>query len=61
VHAWTFRAENAFLPAGLREGPAPASHGRMAMEIQAHLAAGVDGFFCDFPDLARSALDGKAR
>jgi glycerophosphoryl diester phosphodiesterase len=61
VHAWTFRAENAFLPAGLREGSAPADHGRMDAEIHAHLAAGVDGFFSDFPDLARAVLDGEAR
>jgi glycerophosphoryl diester phosphodiesterase len=57
VHAWTFRAENAFLPAALREGPDPAGHGRMAMEIRAHLAAGIDGLFCDFPDVARAVLD----
>jgi glycerophosphoryl diester phosphodiesterase len=57
VHAWTFRAENHFLPQGLRRGDDPAAHGDMAAEIRAHLAAGIDGLFCDFPALARTAMD----
>jgi glycerophosphoryl diester phosphodiesterase len=57
VHAWTFRAENCFLPNVLRVGGEPASHGDLAAEIRAHLAAGVDGLFCDFPALARAAID----
>jgi glycerophosphoryl diester phosphodiesterase len=60
VHAWTFRAENAFLPRRLRAGETPSDHGDMAGEIRAHRAAGIDGLFCDFPDLARAALDGDA-
>jgi glycerophosphoryl diester phosphodiesterase len=57
VHAWTFRAENYFLPKALRQGDAPAAHGDLDAEIQAHLAAGIDGLFCDFPSLARAAMD----
>jgi len=57
VHAWTFRAENAFLPRCLQQGDAPAAHGDLAAEVRAFHAAGVEGFFCDHPQLARAALD----
>ncbi|MEJ0099756.1 MAG: glycerophosphodiester phosphodiesterase family protein [Pseudomonadota bacterium] len=57
VHAWTFRAENYFLPKALQRGTEPTMHGDLAAEIHAHLAAGIDGLFCDFPDLARHAID----
>ncbi len=57
VHAWTFRAENYFLPKSLQRGAEPAMHGDLAAEIHAYLAAGIDGFFCDFPDLGRHAID----
>lgn len=57
VHAWTFRAENHFLPNALRCGSDPAAHGDMQREIALFAAAGVDGLFCDHPALARSALD----
>jgi glycerophosphoryl diester phosphodiesterase len=56
VHAWTFRAENAFLPAALRRGADAGAHGDLAAEIGAFMAAGVDGLFSDHPDLARSAI-----
>lgn len=59
VHGWTFRAENVFLPAALRRGTAPESHGDLAAEIAAHVAAGIDGLFSDHPDLARAALGGR--
>jgi glycerophosphoryl diester phosphodiesterase len=49
VHPWTFRAENYFLPASLRQGTDPSAHGRIEEEIARHLALGVDGFFTDFP------------
>lgn len=56
VHPWTFRRENAFLPADLRSpGDDPASAGHVVEEIRAHLAAGVDGFFTDHPDLGVAA------
>ncbi|MFV2144329.1 glycerophosphodiester phosphodiesterase family protein [Isoptericola sp. G70] len=60
VHAWTFRAENTFLPAELRSSDDPAEHGDLAGEIRAFLDAGVDGLFTDHPDVAVAALDGPA-
>jgi glycerophosphoryl diester phosphodiesterase len=56
VHVWTFRAENAFLPAALRRGADAAAHGDLAAEIGAFMAAGVDGVFSDHPDQARRAI-----
>ncbi len=56
VHAWTFRAENCFLPQRWRTGDNPASHGDLAAEIGAYLAAGIDGLFSDFPSLAFTAM-----
>lgn len=61
VHPWTFRAENFFLPSGLRNGINPAGHGRLGEEISRHLAAGVDGFFTDFPYQGVEARDRHAR
>lgn len=58
VHPWTFRAENAFLPSELRGGADPAVHGDLAAELRAVRDLGVDGLFCDHPDLARAALTG---
>ena len=52
VHPWTFRAENAFLPAELRKGDDPAAHGDIAAEIRQFYALGVDGVFSDFPGVA---------
>jgi glycerophosphoryl diester phosphodiesterase len=47
VHPWTFRAEGAFLPAGLDlEG-----------ELQEFLTAGMDGFFTDQADIGVRARD----
>lgn len=55
VHAWTFRAENNFLPADFRVGdPAdPAylqAHGDIGAELATFFARGLDGVFADFPD-----------
>ena len=61
VHPWTFRAENFFLPSGLRAGINPAGHGRLGEEISRHLAAGVDGFFTDFPYQGVEARDRHVR
>ena len=61
VHPWTYRAENAFLPARFRRGDDPAAHGAIAGEIASALAQGIDGFFTDFPligvDTRRMAKD----
>jgi glycerophosphoryl diester phosphodiesterase len=56
VHVWTFRDENAFLPAELRRGDDPAASGDAAAEYAAFLAAGIDGMFSDHPDTAVAAV-----
>jgi glycerophosphoryl diester phosphodiesterase len=58
VHAYTFRAENFFLPVGLRRGADPTVHGDLDAEIRAFLTAGIDGLFVDHPPIARRAVDG---
>jgi glycerophosphoryl diester phosphodiesterase len=58
VHGWTFRAENNFLPGDYRNGADPAAHGKLAEEIRAFLALGMDGFFSDQSDIGVSARDG---
>jgi glycerophosphoryl diester phosphodiesterase len=55
VHPWTVRAENAFLPAKLRKGSAPADHGDVGALYKALFDSGVDGLFSDFPGLAVKA------
>ncbi len=61
VHAWTFRAENHFLPPALRRGMLPAGRGDLAAEIAQFARLGVDGLFSDHPDLARRAVSALAR
>lgn len=56
VVGWTFRAENAFLPADFRSSADPAEHGDMVGEIQVFLEAGMDQFFTDHPDLGVQAV-----
>ncbi len=62
VHIYTLRPENTFLPAALRLPPAddPALRGDGLAEMQAFLAAGVDGFFTDDPALGRQAVKATA-
>jgi glycerophosphoryl diester phosphodiesterase len=47
LHPWTFRAESAFLPAGLD----------LEAELREFLAVGVDGFFTDQPDVGVRTRD----
>ena len=47
VHPWTFRAEGAFLPAGVD----------LEEEVREFLAVGIDGFFTDQADLGVRARD----
>lgn len=66
VHAWTFRAENAFLPENLQVGdPGDDGHfgrtGEWLVELVAFFEAGVDGVFADQPDLAVQARARAAR
>lgn len=59
VHAWTFRAENQFLPANLRSrGPVTAPGDSLA-EHRTFIAAGVDGFFTEQPEVARQACQAE--
>ena len=60
VHAWTFRAENHFLPTDLRRGEQAAAHGDLAAELEAFYTAGVDAVFSDFPAAAVAARKAKA-
>lgn len=61
VHPWTFRSENYFLPADFHAGdPAapnfPRLHGDAPAELATFFAAGVDGVFADFSDVAVKVL-----
>jgi glycerophosphoryl diester phosphodiesterase len=56
VIVWTFRAENFFLPAELRDGAEPGARGRAAEEVRMFAHAGIDGLFTDFPGEAVEAL-----
>ena len=61
VGTWTFRPENRFLPADLRDGAGDGARnpaGSVA-EIRRYLAAGVDAFFTDDPAIGRAAVDRK--
>jgi glycerophosphoryl diester phosphodiesterase len=57
VHAYTFRAENAFLPDEFDRGSDPAALGDLAGQLRAFLRLGLDGFFTDHPFLGRQARD----
>lgn len=50
VDCWTFRAENAFLPADLRRGPDPAAYGDLGAEVTRFVEAGLDTVITDHPD-----------
>jgi glycerophosphoryl diester phosphodiesterase len=64
VTGWTFRRENQFLPADYRSGTDPRTPGDLRGEIETFLAAGMDAFFTDHPDvgdLARRRHDVVSR
>ncbi len=56
VHAWTFRAENYFLPEGMKSSLEPSELGDLASEVKAFRDMGLDGLFSDHPGLAVTAL-----
>ncbi|MEH0844704.1 glycerophosphodiester phosphodiesterase [Micromonospora sp. CPCC 205711] len=58
VHAWTFRAENQFLPADFRVGADPNARGDITSEYELFLGLGLDGVFADQPDTAVAARAG---
>ncbi len=51
VHPWTFRAENAFLPADSQRGLAADGLGDLDAELLEYLRTGMDGFFTDQADV----------
>ena len=51
VSGWTFRRENQFLPRQFRSSDDPAEPGDLQGEIATFLAAGMDSFFSDNPDI----------
>ncbi len=57
VVPYTFRNENAFLPADYRRGTDPAAYGDAFAEYRLFFALGVDGLFSDHPDTAVEARD----
>lgn len=58
VHVYTLRSENVFLPVDYRVGADPAADGRAVQFDSRLLEAGVDGMFCDQPDLCVAARAG---
>ncbi|MEV1288142.1 glycerophosphodiester phosphodiesterase [Micromonospora sp. NPDC049679] len=60
VHAWTFRAENQFLPVDFRLGADPNARGDITAEYERFLGLGLDGVFSDHPDTAVAARAGRA-
>ena len=56
VHAWTFRRDNQFLPAQFRSSTDPNAVGDLVGETRTFVAAGLDGFFTDNPDLGVAAV-----
>lgn len=56
VAPYTFRNENAFLPADLRSSDDPAAWGEAFAEYEAFLATGIDALFSDHPDTALEAV-----
>jgi len=63
VHAWTFRAENAFLPCDFRVGTAGAApdravRGDLHEELKLFYRLGLDGVFADQPDVAVATRTG---
>jgi len=57
VTPYTFRPENAFLPADFRTGLDPAAYGDHQAELRTFFRTGIDGFFIDAPDLGRAAVN----
>jgi glycerophosphoryl diester phosphodiesterase len=58
VHPYTFRAENQFLPAELRNGTDPTAWGDSLAEDVQFFKLGVDGIFADQSDVAVEARKG---
>jgi len=57
VVAYTFRAENNFLPLELRSSTNPAEYGNLFAELRQFFDLGVDGVFTDNADIAKAVRD----
>ncbi|WP_432023632.1 glycerophosphodiester phosphodiesterase family protein [Streptomyces parvus] len=57
VGAYTFRAENQYLPAAYRRGTDPNAFGDAFAEYAFHYGRGVDAVVTDFPDIAVQARE----
>jgi len=57
IHAYTFRAENQFLPREFRSDADPHHLGDLKGELTVYLEAGLDGFFTDHADYGVKARD----
>lgn len=57
VMPYTFRAENEFLPVDYRVGDDPTDFGRAIAEQERYLETGIDGLWCDQPDICLVARD----
>ena len=55
VVPYTFRAENSFLPTNLRVGADPNDFGHAIVEDLTFMRTGIDGLFCDQPDIGVEA------
>ncbi|AWB87127.1 glycerophosphodiester phosphodiesterase family protein [Mycetocola zhujimingii] len=61
VFTWTLRPENKFLSRAFRTNGEPSAFGNWEAEFDAILATGIDGVFCDHPDLGVAARDARRR
>lgn len=61
VAAWTFRAENAFLPERDRIGDDPAAHGRLTGRMARFGGYGLDAAFMDQPKYRPSPPEGRRK
>ncbi|HLL67446.1 MAG TPA: glycerophosphodiester phosphodiesterase [Micromonosporaceae bacterium] len=59
VHAWTFRAENRYLPTNFTIGTDPTAWGGLVAELRHYDRMGVDAVFTDFPDIAVAARSSR--
>jgi glycerophosphoryl diester phosphodiesterase len=57
VVAYTFRAENQFLPLELRSDTDPNHYGNLFAEIKQFFDLGIDGIFTDNTDIAKAVRD----
>src|SRR5205085_2466581 len=61
VTGWTFRRENRFLPLQLRSSEDQDGVGDLTAELDAFVAAGMDDFFTDNPDIGSAVRRSAVR